>query len=468
LNFNSTEFLFFLPIVLVLYTGVFRHERLRNVVLLVSSFVFYATWNWKYAGLLAFSTVLDYAIGLLLSKEERPRVRKALIATTLTVNLGLLAVFKYYNFFLETAQDTARLLGGSLHLSGLHAYVLLPVGISFYTFQTMSYTIDVYKRQIPAERSLLKFAVFVSFFPQLVAGPIIRASDFLPQLQRPPEVTSEKFHRGLVLVFQGLVKKIVLGDLLASLAVDDVFASPGRFSSWDLLLALYGYAFQIYNDFSGYSTIAIGLGTMMGFWIPENFNRPYLAQSPREFWSRWHISLSTFLRDYLYIPLGGNRGAPGRVRRNLFLTMLLGGLWHGAALHFVFWGAYHGVLLMFGRSAPRAAQATSGLLVWGRRAVCFHLVCVGWLLFRSPDAANLLAYARGLLSFSAGSRLHPLYYAVLLLSFAAHVVPRDAIERVGHRFARLPVVVQGAVYAGAILLLCGFTLGSKSFIYFQF
>jgi alginate O-acetyltransferase complex protein AlgI len=467
-NFNSTEFLFFLPIVLVLYTAVFRREQWRNWVLLVSSFVFYATWNWKYAGLLAFSTVLDYAIGLLLSKEERPRVRKALIATTLTVNLGLLAVFKYYNFFLETAQDAARLSGGSLHLSGLYANVLLPVGISFYTFQTMSYTIDVYKRQIPAERSLLKFAVFVSFFPQLVAGPIIRASDFLPQLQRPPEVTAEKFHRGLVLVFLGLAKKIVLGDLLASLAVDDVFGNPGRFSSWDLLLALYGYAFQIYNDFSGYSTIAIGLGTMMGFWIPENFNRPYLAQSPREFWSRWHISLSTFLRDYLYIPLGGNRGTPGRVRRNLFLTMLLGGLWHGAALHFVFWGAYHGVLLMFNRSAPRAAGAASGLVVWGRRAVCFHLVLVGWLLFRSPDAANLLAYTRGLLSFSVGSRLHPLYYAVLLLAFVAHVVPRDAIERLGHRFARLPVVLQGAVYAGAILLLCGFTLGSKSFIYFQF
>ena len=305
--FNSPEFLFFFPCVLIVYTLVFHRDRWREVILLVASYVFYMSWNWKYGGLLALSTLVDYSVGRLIASEERPQVKKAILAISLTSNLGLLAVFKYYNFFVDLAAPAVDQFGWNL--SWMHHELLLPVGISFYTFQTMSYTIDLYRGEKVLEKDLLRFAVFVAFFPQLVAGPIVRAKQFLPQLRGVPNVTVERFHDGLLLVFRGLFKKIVIADLLATLAIDKVFANPTAYSSWDLLFALYGYTFQIYNDFSGYSDIAIGLARMLGFDLPLNFNRPYLAQNAREFWTRWHITLSTWLRDYLYISLGGNRGS---------------------------------------------------------------------------------------------------------------------------------------------------------------
>ncbi len=466
MNFNSPEFLLFLPAVLCLYAVVFHRDRLRELLLLVSSYAFYMSWNPKYAALIALSTAVDYGLGLRLAREERPRARKLCLIASLVVNLGLLALFKYYNFFVDVTRDGAALFG--MDLSWTHHELLLPVGISFYTFQTLSYTIDLYRREIPVERDALKFAVFVSFFPQLVAGPIVRASDFLPQLHTKPRITLERVHYGLWRIFRGLFKKIVIADLLANFAVDAVFAEPSAYSSFDLLFALYGYAFQIYNDFSGYSDVAIGAACMLGFAIPENFNRPYLSQNVREFWTRWHISLSSWLRDYLYIPLGGNRGSRFRTHYNLLMTMLLGGLWHGAALNFVFWGAYHGLLLVLARGTERVQAGVSKLTRVRNRLVCFHLVLFGWLLFRVTSLENLSEYLRGLAAFTGGTRLSPHYFAILLLGVALHATSQVRIDALGRRFQQLPAAVQGAVYAGLVLLFSAATIDAPSFIYFQF
>jgi len=465
-NFNSPEFLLFLPAVLLLYTAVFRREHLRDVLLLVASYAFYMSWNWKYAGLIAFSTLVDFQVGTWMARTAHAATRRLLLIASLTVNLGLLALFKYYNFFVDVSKEGLELFGADV--SWAHHELLLPVGISFYTFQTLSYTIDLYRRQIEREPSLLKFAVFVSFFPQLVAGPIVRAADFLPQLRSKPSVTTERVHYGLWRIFRGLFKKIVLADLLANFAVDPVFADPGSFSSVDLLFALYAYAFQIYNDFSGYSDVAIGAAALLGFHIPENFNRPYLSQNVREFWTRWHISLSSWLRDYLYIPLGGNRGSRFRVGFNLSMTMLLGGLWHGAALNFVLWGAYHGALLIFARASERVDSEASLATRVRRRLVCFHLVLFGWLLFRVTGFTNLADYLRGFAELSGGTRLHPLFFGVLGLATLVHFTPQGLFAALGKRVQALPAPLQGGLYAGLILMFSAATIEGPTFIYFQF
>ena len=466
MNFNSPEFLLFLPLVLLAFRASFAHERARDLVLLVASYAFYMSWNWRYAGLIAFSTLIDYGIGLRLASEEGPRRRRALLLVSLVVNLGLLGLFKYYNFFVDLTRDSFALIGTNIQIP--HHHLLLPVGISFYTFQTLSYTLDIYKRELEPERDIWKFALFVSFFPQLVAGPIVRASSFLPQLHARPRDDARRFNAGLFRVFRGLFKKVVLADLLANFAVDGVFAHPADFSSVDLVLALYAYSFQIYNDFSGYSDVAIGAAAMLGFEIPANFDRPYLARNVREFWTRWHISLSTWLRDYLYIPLGGNRGSKGRTKFNLMTTMLLGGLWHGAALNFVFWGAYHGLLLIFARATQRRPGRTTLWRLVRERLVCFHLVAFGWLLFRVSSWRNLLDYLGGVAELSTGTRLHPYFFAVLALAIVCHTWPQRQIERFGERLAGLPAIVQGALYAGLIVAFSAATIESPAFIYFQF
>jgi len=466
-NFNSPEYLLFLPLVVLLHAAVFGSSRARHVLLLVASYAFYMSWDWRYAGLIAFSTVVDYCLGLGLDQKERSeRSRKLLLLTSLGLNLGLLGLFKYFNFFMDTAGDGLSLIGLDVTLP--HHRLLLPVGISFYTFQTLSYTIDVWRRELPVERNFVRFALFVSFFPQLVAGPIVRASEFLPQLSRPPVLDNERVRAGLVRIFRGLFKKIILADLLANLGVDAVFNNPTGYSSLELALALYGYAYQIYNDFSGYSDIAIGSAALLGYHIPENFNRPYLSRNVREFWTRWHISLSTWLRDYLYIPLGGNRG---KTTRNLLITMLLGGLWHGAALNFVLWGAYHGILLVFSRGLDRRASekgAASPLKIWWERALCFHLVLFGWLLFRVTGWSHFTEFLGGLAKFDFSMSLDPLYIVILALAASVHLYPKARIESGLRRLWMLPAPVQGAIFAALILFFCGVTLKSPSFIYFQF
>jgi len=468
MNFNSVEFMLFLPTLLILYWAVFRRDRLRDYLLLSASYFFYGSWNVMYAGLMLLSTVVDYGLGRLMDREERPKHRKFLLVLSLVLNLGLLATFKYFNFFVDLTGDGLRLMGFDPNVSSLHLRLLLPVGISFYTFQSLSYTIDVYRREIRAERSLAKFALFVSFFPQLVAGPIVRAADFLPQLQRRPTVDQERVRKGMLLILRGLAKKMLLADLLAGLGVDAVFSNPGAYSSVTLLFALYGYAFQIYNDFSGYSDIAIGSAHLLGYDLTKNFDRPYLSRNIREFWTRWHISLSTWLRDYLYIPLGGNRGTAGRIRFNLMVTMLLGGLWHGAALNFVFWGLWHGILLTIGRARPKVESDSSPVTVWRQRLVTFHLVVFGWLLFRVDSWAQLSSYVAGLARLSLGTELRPLYFAVLSIAALTHFTSKERLDSMLARFTVIPVPLQAAVYAVVIVLLSALALGTPAFIYFQF
>ncbi|QDU86288.1 Peptidoglycan O-acetyltransferase [Planctomycetes bacterium Pla163] len=468
MNFNSAEFLVFLPLVLLLNAALFGRTRARHLMLLVASYAFYMTWNWKYAGLIAGSTLIDYVIGLKLGGAQDPRLRRTLLIVSLCVNLGVLALFKYFNFFVESTDSVLTLLGLDVTLP-THS-LLLPVGISFYTFQTLSYTIDVYWRRIAPERDLGRFALFVSFFPQLVAGPIVRASDFLPQLHHAPgalDGSRARVHAGMSRVFRGLFKKIVFADLLASLFVDRVFADPSAHSSLDLLLALYGYAFQIYNDFSGYSDIAIGAAILLGFHIPENFDRPYLSRNVREFWTRWHISLSSWLKDYLYIPLGGNRG--GRTARNLMITMGLGGLWHGAGLNFVLWGVFHGALLIASRAADRHASPDApGWVLFRDRFLTFHLVLFGWLLFRVRDMDHFAEFVGAFTSFSGGSVIHPAAVGLLGLAAFVHFTPRAAADELWKRWAHLPEVAQAAGYALAIVVLCGVSVDAAVFIYFQF
>jgi len=399
MQFNSVEFATFFSVVFLLYLVV-SHEW-QNRLLLAASYLFYAAWDWRFLSLILISTAVDYTCAIRIHASQGRRRRLFLIASMVT-NLGILSLFKYFNFFSDS-------LIGFLGLFGLHATpctlnIILPVGISFYTFQTMGYTIDVYRRRMEPQRRFGVFALFVAFFPQLVAGPIERASRLLPQITTRRHVTSEKLGRGAFLILYGLFQKIVVADNLAPV-VDQVFGGPVPGNALHILLAVYAFAVQIFCDFAGYSNIARGVAACLGFDLMVNFHSPYFAVNPVEFWKRWHISLSSWLRDYLYIPLGGNRGGTLLTLRNLALTMLLGGLWHGARWTFVLWGAYHGLLLVAHRLY---VQLTSGLSdersarlrhVWTacKWAVFFHLVCLGWIFFRAQSTAEAWNMLGGLM-----------------------------------------------------------------------
>ncbi len=416
----------------------------------------------------SFSTGVDFLIGRYMGRSTSEAVRKALVTISVTLNLGLLAFFKYHNFFVDTTGVLLEATGIPLDPAPLRHSFLLPVGISFYTFQSLSYTIDLYRGSLGVERKFTKFALYVAFFPQLVAGPIVRAADFLPQLNREPQGSRSDLLQGTALIFRGLIKKVFLADLLASLGVDTVFADPSAYSSITLMLALYGYSFQIYNDFSGYSDIAIGAARVLGFQLPENFNRPYLAQNVREFWTRWHISLSSWLRDYLYIPLGGNRGTTWQVRRNLMVTMILGGLWHGAALNFVLWGLWHGALLVLARGIPKHYENTSPLRVFFRRFLCFHLIVVSWLLFRVGSYQQLHDYLAGMGRLTGELQLSGMFLGVLATAACAHFFPKKYLDDAQVAFTRLAMPIQAVCYTVLIVLLAGASLDAPSFIYFQF
>lgn len=466
--FNSIEFLVFFSIVLAIYGIIYKNETARDGFLLLASYVFYSAWYWQYSLLILSSTVVDYFVGHKIAKETKERKRKLYLTFSLVFNLGLLATFKYFNFFSSTFEDAVSVFG--LQIDAIRLEFLLPVGISFYTFQTLSYTIDIYRRNIKPERSFLKFAVFVSFFPQLVAGPIVRAADFLPQLHKKIRVNSVMMNVGLFLIFCGLVKKILIADSLALLGIDQIFENPGNFSSLDLIMALYAYAMQIYCDFSGYSDIAIGVALMLGFKLPINFNRPYLAKSPSDFWTRWHISLSTWLRDYLYISLGGNRLGRFITVRNLFITMLLGGLWHGAAMNFILWGAFHGlILIMFLplRSIIARAKGISAILFV---VLTFHLVLFGWLLFRVSDMSVFNSFVDRILLFDfTGSVLSWYFYGLLTVAYIWHFIPpKMAKDGLRNFYVRMPVPIQAAGYATLLVVFAGLSFDTPEFLYFQF
>lgn len=387
--FNSVTFFVFLAIVLPLY--FLSGHRRQNRLLLVASYVFYGWWDYRFLSLLFLSTAVDFVCGRKIEDSDSLSVKRGCLLASLGANLGSLAFFKYFNFFTDSTVAVLNALGFSSDVPTLH--VILPVGISFYAFQSLSYTIDVYRGQCKASRSFPDFALYVSFFPQLVAGPIERSSHLLPQVESPRVIRADDVIDGIALMAVGFVKKVVIADRLAPIVAvafqGDKLPYPDA-GSW---MFIYAFAFQIYGDFSGYSNIARGISKILGFDLMVNFRQPYLVSNPSAFWQHWHISLSTWLRDYLYIPLGGNRLGTARTNRNLMVTMLLGGLWHGAGWAFVIWGLFHGLLLIVHRMLLPALQRVSqlassvrgGAAIWRGLTIFgfFHLTCIGWLIFRA-------------------------------------------------------------------------------------
>ncbi len=477
--FNSLEFALLLLLVLPAYFLLAKWKK-QNWLLLAASYVFYGWWDYRFLPLLLASTLTDFFVGQRLEGERDPGRRKALVWLSCSVNLGLLAFFKYWGLFESTANGIGHWLGiEATLLPALH--VVLPVGISFYTFQTLAYTIDVYRGNVAACRSFRDFALYVSFFPQLVAGPIERPGRLLPRIASERHVSSTDLEHGVFLFASGWFRKS-LGDVMGTV-VDPVFADPGAHSAWVLLWGLYAFAFQIYLDFSGYTDMARGVARVLGFKLMENFNAPYFSRSIQEFWQRWHISLSTWLRDYLYIPLGGNRGAGWKVQRNLMLTMLLGGLWHGGAWNFVAWGALHGAYLAIHRTffrdrATKPSEAPSTRGRWLRDGLSmlltFHLVLLGWLLFRvrpvgeSSAFGVALDYLAGLGGLASDAWVAPpVAFWLLAIVLAADVMIVRSRSHFWVRTWAWPL--RGTVIA--VFVGLGYVLGSgthRAFIYFQF
>jgi len=472
LLFNSFEFPVFLGLVLVVY--FLLGTRGQNRWLLLASYVFYGWWDWRFLSLLAISTVVDFFCARGIAASDDRRHRRRLLQVSLATNLGILGFFKYFDFFSESAAELLTGLG--VHASPLMLEVVLPVGISFYTFQTLGYTIDVWRGDSRPARHLLDFALYVAFFPQLVAGPIERARQLLPQIENPRHVGREDVAAAAQLLAIGFFKKLCIADSVAPY-VDRAFNDPGALSASQILLATYLFAFQIYGDFSGYTDIARGAARLLGIKLSVNFRQPYLSASITEFWRRWHISLSTWLRDYLYIPMGGNRRDPARTYRNLIATMLIGGLWHGAAWHFVVWGGLHGVALAVERivtgrtvSSHDAGEAPRGLRRVLSIVLTFHGVCLLWVLFRADSLSAAAAFLSGLGGTWA---LPPLEWAVValfalvsMLALDLHSWRTDA-ELPVH--AQWPAWVQGAVLAGLLTAISFIgTQNARPFIYFQF
>lgn len=364
---------------------------LRNLLILLSSYVFYGWWDWRFLFLIVISSIVDFIVGQKLYKTENLKKRKSLLIVSLAVNLGFLIYFKYMNFFIETFVDSFRLFGKELEISTLN--IILPVGISFYTFQTLSYTIDIYRKQLEPTKDWLSFFSFVAFFPQLVAGPIERASHLLPQFYKTYKFDYKLVKSGLLLMAFGLFKKMVIADR-AAVIVNQVYNNPTDYHGYETILATVLFAFQIYCDFSGYSDIAIGAARTMGFDLMKNFDSPYFSKSITEFWRRWHISLSTWFRDYVYIPLGGSRNGKYRTYANLFIVFLVSGLWHGAAMTFVVWGAIHGVFIVVEKALTKLRMAIfkqyKALNYLIALPFTFIIVCFAWIFFRANNFSDAI------------------------------------------------------------------------------
>jgi D-alanyl-lipoteichoic acid acyltransferase DltB (MBOAT superfamily) len=449
------------------------HQLHKNILLLLS-YLFYASWDWHFVPLLF---AISCAGWLATRGIQHARPSGALRALSLllgvTACLGVLVFYKYWAFLLQTLAALAAAFDVRLQLQVPTPY--LPLGISFMTFHAISMMMDAWRHKLKEPVPFADALLYVSFFPQLIAGPILRASTFLPQLRRPPNPRRIDTARALLLITGGLFKKVVIANTLATWLVDDIFANPAAANASQVLLGIYGYAAQIYCDFSGYTDIAIGCALLLGYRFPANFNAPYTAASPQEFWRRWHISLSTWLRDYLYIPLGGSRGGPGAIQRNLMITMLLGGLWHGAAWNFVFWGAWHGGLLVLHRrwemcwTHRNARWRHSAWWRWLSRLLLFHAVCLGWVLFRCPDLAAASQLLARLVdgAWTPHLPLGPLL--CVLAGIGTQYLPRRWLLRLQLSFSRTQPVWRGLAFALA-LLLCE-VLGPSEpapFIYFQF
>ena len=421
--FDSTAYIFFLVLVVLIYWRL--SFRKQNYLILAASYFFYGWWDWRFLVLMAGSTLVDFLVARQIAASSNERVRRRLMLFSLVLNFSFLGIFKYFNFFVDSMAHVAMLLGAT-QIPVVLWRIILPPGISFYTFQEVAYIVDVYHKKIEPANSLVDYALFISLFPHLIAGPIQRPSHLLPQVQRPRTWNPASAFDGMILILEGLFRKVVIADNCALIANAAFNGSLGGPNTATVLLGTYAFAWQIYGDFSGYSNIARGSAQLLGFHFMVNFRQPYLAESLQDFWRRWHISLSTWLRDYLYIPLGGNRLGRIRTYLNLMLTMLLGGLWHGANWTFVVWGGIHGAGLAVERLFARGKEAVGspGLAgLWVRRVIVFHLVCLAWLFFRIPSLPGAWQQILGLRSW----HWDPVYstVAIFLVALASVLLLLD-------------------------------------------
>ena len=480
--FNSTEYLLFLPLVFIVYWLLLKNTtRGQNIFLLIASYVFYGWWDWRFLLLILFSTVVDYLVGNQLLKEEKTAKRKILLWTSVLVNLGFLGFFKYYNFFLDNFIEAFSFVGYRLNSNSLN--IILPVGISFYTFQTLSYTIDIYRKKLYPNRDFISFAAFVSFFPQLVAGPIERASNLLPQFYAARKFSYTKSVDGLRQILWGLFKKVVIADNCAEFA-NQIFNNSELYGGSTLVLGALFFTFQIYGDFSGYSDIAIGTSRLFGFNLKQNFAFPYFSRDIAEFWRRWHISLSTWFRDYLYIPLGGSRGGIFNKIRNTFIIFIVSGFWHGANWTFIIWGALNALyflpLLLLNKNRNNVDSIVTRRLLPSLKdgisiLFTFSLTVIAWIFFRAENLAHASSYISEI--FSSSVFLIPNYgimvgsYITVILTLVFILIEwigRDgqyAIEKIGLNWNR---PWRWIFYYSIGLAIFYYSGGQQQFIYFQF
>jgi len=480
--FNSIDFAIFLPIVFVLYWFVTnKNLKSQNFLIVLASYLFYGWWDWRFLSLILFSTLLDYLIGIGLAKEENKKKRRALLLTSILINLGFLGFFKYYNFFLDNFIAAFSFFGTEIKANTLN--IILPVGISFYTFQTLSYSIDVYKRKIQATKDFIAFTAFVSFFPQLVAGPIERATNLLPQFYSKRTFDYTKAVDGMRQILWGLFKKIVIADNCAEYA-NMIFNNSAEYSGSTLVLGALFFTFQIYGDFSGYSDIAIGTARLFGFSLMRNFAFPYFSRDIAEFWRRWHISLSTWFRDYLYIPLGGSKGGLSMKVRNTFIIFIVSGFWHGANWTFIVWGALNAIyflpLLLTSSNRNNIEIAAQGkyfptLKELFFMLITFSLTVFAWIFFRAANLEHAINYISEILSPSlfvmpkfenmSGAAITICLVIVFVVIEWLGREQQYALEKIG---AKMNIVLRWSVYSAILIVIVAFMGQKNTFIYFQF
>ncbi|SEA23187.1 MBOAT family O-acyltransferase [Psychroflexus halocasei] len=476
--FNSIDFAIFLPIVFALYWFVTqKHLKLQNLLIVAASYLFYGWWDWRFLSLIAFSTIVDYTIGVTLSKQKNHSKRKLLLWISILVNLGFLGFFKYYNFFLENFISAFSFFGTEINANSLN--IILPVGISFYTFQTLSYTIDIYRKKLEPTKDIVAFSAFVSFFPQLVAGPIERATNLLPQFYKKRQFIYANAIDGMRQILWGMFKKVVIADNCARYA-NDIFNHSDDYSGSTLVLGAIFFTFQIYGDFSGYSDIAIGTSRLFGFNLKQNFAFPYFSRDIAEFWRRWHISLSTWFRDYLYIPLGGSRGGTSMKIRNIFIIFVVSGFWHGANWTFIVWGALNAVyflpllltksnrnnleIVAYNRSLPKLSEFLSILLT-------FSLTVIAWIFFRAENISHAFSIISEIFSNSIFSSLEVLPIKIIILISFMLIIEwfgRKNKHALSNALQLKKRYMRWSLYIFICILIFVFKGHLQEFIYFQF
>ena len=471
MQFTTLAYAKFFALAFVVTWLFSRARRVRLLFLLAASYFFYAQSGVRFLALIWACSTADFLLSHAIGRASEPHARKRWLALTVVMNLGVLAFFKYLRFGVDNAQAAIEALG--IHVPPIALAITLPVGISFFTFESMSYVIDVYRGDIEPHQSYLEYLTFVAFFPHLVAGPIVRPRDLLPQLARAPSWDERTASQALLLIATGLLKKLAIADYLGLNLVDRVFDSPTQYSALECYVAIVAYAVQIYTDFSGYTDIAIGSAALLGVRFPPNFAAPYQAYDIVDFWRRWHISLSTWLRDYLYIPLGGNRRGRVRTYLNLIATMLLGGLWHGPKWTFVVWGGLHGLALAFNRAWRERAGVTAPRSTAGRvvATLCtFHFVLIAWVFFRADSFRSAHAVFGQLATLTSyHPNLDPRVLAVLGFGLGMHFLPQRLESWVRERFAALPGIAQGLALLAVLLLVRRMASAEAvPFVYFQF